>query len=92
MRVVGYINTTLGGSPSWTAFNSDASPGYYDTAGTTVSGGTQFFSIVLAKSDSAIVDLVDFGIFLNPGDSLTIAAQSDVSNIVEVAINWNDLF
>lgn len=92
VSVNGYVNAALGGTPSFTAIDADTSIAFYDTAGTTVTGGTLFFSIVAAKTDTIAIDLHQFGIFLNPGDTLTIAAQSATLNQVEIGLAWHEHF
>lgn len=83
---------TLGGSPSYTDYNANTSVGSYDTAGTTVTGGTLITTLALAKIDSRTIDMAPFGVELAPGETITISATSPVSTAVAVAATWVDLF
>ncbi len=85
-------NTTLGGSPSYANYSANTSPAQYDTAGTTLTGGTRVFSGVMQKTDSKIFDLDSWGIVLAPGETVTISAQSSSGVDVDVAVHWVDLF
>lgn len=86
------LNTTLGGSPSYTDIDTDVSIIDYDTAGTTITGGRELFAPTLAKSDSRTIDLSPWRILLNPGDILTIAAQASVGTIdAEVSLTWVEI-
>jgi hypothetical protein len=84
-------NTTLGGTPSYAAYSANTSPITYDVAGTTLTGGTRLFSAVLQKIDSNIYDLSRLGIFLSPGETITVSAQSAVAVDVNIALGWVDL-
>ncbi len=83
------LNTTLGGTPSYTDIDTNVSIAEYDTAGTTISGGRVLFAPTLAKSDSRTVDLSPWRILLNPGDMITIAAKASSGTIdAEVSLTW----
>lgn len=84
-------DTTLGGTPSYGAYNADTSPIQFDTAGTTITGGTRVFAATLDKVDSQVFDLTQWGVFLNPGEKITVSVQSEVATDVTAAINWVDL-
>lgn len=84
-------NTTLGGTPSYTAYNADTSPITYDVAGTTLTGGSRVFAATLDKVDSQIFDLTQWGLFLNPGEKITLSVESASATDVTAAINWVDL-
>lgn len=84
-------NTTLGGTPSYTDYNANTSPIQYDTAGTTITGGTVVFAATLQKVDAKEFDLDSWGIDINPGDKLTISAASTSAVDVDIALNWVDL-
>lgn len=85
-------NATLGGTPSYTDVDSVNSLAATDTAGTTVTGGTQVFNTVLGNDGSEFCDLTDFDIYLLPGETLTVsaAAVSGAASNQVVAINWNE--
>lgn len=85
-----YLNTTLGGTPSYTDIDADVSTVSYDTAGTTVTGGTQILSIFAAKESGVNLTLPE-DLKLRPGDILTISAQSSASNDTVVGIAWKEL-
>lgn len=85
-------NATLGGTPSFGAYAATRSPIAFDTAGTTVTGGTAVFSAQQAINGAGVYDLSDWGIYLAPGETLTVAAASSNSLAVDVAVNWVDLF
>ena len=92
VTVKGYKNATLGGSPSYTDYDSENSPVSYDTAGTTVSGGMLVFSSELGKTDAVMVNLHEFGIFLMPGETVTIAAESDNSSEIKLSEIWTEQY
>lgn len=92
MTIQGKTNATLGGSPSYSAYNADTSPITYDTAGTTVTGGQLRFSFEHAQNEGHIVDLSPFGIELGPGDTFTISVNSSISTAASVGVTWVDLF
>lgn len=87
-----YLNTTLGGSPSYTDIGTNTSVVDYDVAGTTVTGGTLVAAFALAKVDSNTVLFKDYNFVLNPGDTLTFAALSGASNSVTVGLSWVERF
>jgi hypothetical protein len=84
-------DTTLGGTPSYSDYSANTSPIQYDTAGTTITGGTVVFSATLDKVDSQIFDIDRWGVFLAPGEKLTLSVQSSVATDATAAINWVDL-
>jgi len=92
VRIRGVLDTTLGGTPSWTDYHTTNSPVEYDEAGTTLAGGDEIFTLGLSKSDSIIIDLKQYTNPLLPGQTLTVSAQSSASNTVDVALSWDDLF
>lgn len=85
-------NTTLGGTPSFADYSTNRSPVEYDTAGTTITGGTVVFAAQLSSSGQAVYDLDDWGIVLAPGESLSVTVQSSISVDVSIALQWVDLF
>lgn len=85
-------NTTLGGSPSYADQDATNSVSQKDTAGTTLTGGTEVFSIQLDKTGKQFVDLTPFHIKLLPGEILTVGATSSSSTDVFVSIGWRELF
>lgn len=87
-----YINTTLGGVPSYTDVSANTSVCSYDVAGTTISGGRKVGSFALGKIENETIPLKDFGIVINPGDLFTVAATSAQTNEVTASLIWSELF
>lgn len=86
------LNATIGGSPSFNSIDVNNSVIEYDIAGTTITDeGSELFTVDLAKSDSDRITL-PFDIPLNPGDSLTITAESSSSTDAEASVTWEELF
>jgi hypothetical protein len=85
------INATLGGSPSYTAYNANTSPVSYDTAGTTVASGTVVFSGEFARNDGQVIDLEKFGIELGAGDTATVSVSSGATVAPDLGLTWVDL-
>ncbi|KKL66828.1 hypothetical protein LCGC14_2141100, partial [marine sediment metagenome] len=87
------LNTTLGGVPSYSDINTSDSIMELDVAGTTVTGGTELFSGVLAgKNDGVGTNLTDFEFLLEPGDTLTLAVSSVNSATFKGSLLWKELF
>jgi len=86
-------NATLGGTPSYSDINTTDSVVDIDTSGTTVTGGKELVAFPLAgKNDKEIINLVDFLIVLNPGDTLTVAGTSANSATMPATLLWKELF
>ena len=86
-------DATLGGTPSYSDINTTNSVMEIDTAGTTVTGGKEIFPILFSgKSGSEQIDLTSYDITLDPGQSLTIAAESSSLATIGGAILWKELF
>jgi hypothetical protein len=85
-------NTTLGGTPSYADVSANTSPVQYDTAGTTLTGGTVAFASTLISDDSRIVDLRPFGIVVYPGDIVTVSVAASNATASDVAVTWQELF
>lgn len=99
------MNTTLGGTPAYTAVSgttadngvtitSGNSITSYDVAGTTITGGNYIHSLALATGTNApsveIFDLTDKEIIIPPGEILSITGFSTNSATISVAINWSE--
>jgi hypothetical protein len=80
------LNTTLGGSPSYTNVSSD-SVCSYDTAGTTITGGTVLCVYVLSIDDAVNINLKDLGITLSPGDTLTVSSVAIAADTATVTVS-----
>jgi len=87
-----YLNTTLGGSPSYTDIEATNSVVSYDTAGTTITGGKLLTAIIVQKNTTLLIDLMPWNISLKPTDILTISAESSQSNDASVSISWKEQF
>ena len=87
-----YANTTLGGTPSYTDISTNTSVVDYDTAGTTITGGTLLAVFELAKVDSLSQSFKEFNFLLFPGQTMTFAAVSAANNDVSVGISWAERF
>ena len=92
---------TLGGSPAFTTINGTTADNgvtitsgnsivSYDTAGTTISGGTQIFNNSLSRNSNMFMDMTPFDIFIAPSETLTFSATATTSGAVQVAVNWNE--
>jgi hypothetical protein len=83
-------NTTLGGAPSYTDYDTNTSVVSSDVAGTTLTGGLEDYSTTINGQTNTQIDLTSFGIVLNPGDIETLAVSG--SNIQGFAsIQWIEL-
>jgi hypothetical protein len=95
--------TTIGGAPSFTTVSgttadagvtitSGLSMASRDVAGTTVSGGTVMFNGVVAGAGGTAppFDLTPFDIFVNPGETISLAMGATAAATCAVAINWNE--
>lgn len=86
-------NATLGGTPSYSDINTNNSVMEIDTAGTTLTGGTEIIAAPLAgKNDKAVNNLSSLKIILNPGESLTFAGSSANSATINAGGLWKELF
>ena len=95
------VGATVGGTPAFatingttadngvsiTAGNSLAS---IDTAGTTVTGGTYIFNMTIGSPGNDTIDVQDLGIFVAPGETLTISGFSTASTTLGVGVNWTE--
>lgn len=86
-------NATLGGSPSYSDINTTNSVIEFDVDGTTVTGGTELATGLLAgKNAERTVPLIDNRIILSPGDTLTLAGSSENSATIRAQASWRELF
>lgn len=94
-------NTTLGGSPSYSAINGATADGgvtitsaqstvSQDTAGTTITGGEVVWSIVVFNDSTGIIDLIAQDIWLAPTETLTVSATATSTATIGVALNWSE--
>ena len=94
-------NATLAGSPSYTTINGTTADGgvtitngnsvaSYDTAGTTVSGGTVIFNSIIGVGNNAYEDLTDLDLFAYPGDTITLSLTSTQNVTAGIGITWTE--
>lgn len=83
-----YKNATLGGTPSYTDIDVNNSITSYDTAGTTVSGGTLIAAYAVGKSSSNTVYGDDLDLWLYAGETLTITAFSAANTDATISVRW----
>jgi hypothetical protein len=81
-------NPTVGGTPSFTNIHTDNSVMQYDTAGTTVTGGSLITTFTLSKSDSFTVDADTLNLFIQPTETLVISALSTNDTDATVCFTW----
>ena len=87
-------NTILGGTPVFTDINSNTSVIAKDTAGTTLTGGTEILAIQLGRTDSKEIPLKEFKLDLLPGELITISGASASASTSDIgaSIHWRELF
>lgn len=86
-------NTTLGGTPSYVDIETSESIIEYDTAGTTITGGRIITASNISRAGTKSIDLDDWRIILNPGDTATIAVNATQSTTdVAASISWIEEF
>ncbi len=78
------LNTTLGGTPSYTDVNVN-SVMIYDIAGTTITGGTVLGVYILAADTAIQIDLEKLELFLIAGDTLTISSEATAIDTATVS-------
>lgn len=92
---------TLGGSPVYTPISgSTADNGItltaaqsiasYDTAATTVSGGTMQFNASFNMNQGYQIDMTPYFLFVNPAEIWTISITLSASATAFVALNWQE--
>lgn len=83
---------TLGGSVSYTDIDTTDSVVEYDTAGTTVTGGTQLAALFLSgKNDKENINISNQNVVLGPGESLTLSVSSREDADVRASVSWKEL-
>lgn len=87
------LNTSLGGTPSFSDINTSDSVIDIDTAGTTTSTAKELLSINLAgKNDRIFIDLTPYKFLISPGETLTITGTSANSATIDASLLWKELF
>lgn len=84
-------DTTLGGTPAYADIAAATSTMQKDVAGTTVTGGTQRWGMVLGKSSNAHVDVSLLRLHIHPGETVAFAAQSAANSDVSISVGWREL-
>lgn len=95
------INTTLGGSPSYTTINGSTADGgititsgnsvaSYDTAGTTITGGTYQWGSTVDNPGGGDIDLLPYDLFIAPGEIGTFSGFSTITAALGMVINWSE--
>ena len=85
------LNPTLGGTPVFTSVSPSGSFAEFDIAGTTVSSGTQSMTFYAESNSSQFIDLSHLGVYLDPGDVLTISAAALIKIVnAAVGITWHE--
>jgi hypothetical protein len=91
---------TLGGTPVFTPINgttgnngvtitSGNSIASFDVAGTGTTG-TVTSNLCLARNSNFALDLSPLNLFIGPGQTLSVTAQSSAAASIQVAFNWNE--
>ncbi len=84
------LNTTLGGSPSYTSVDATNSITEFDVAGTTITGGVVKYNCSIYIKDNMTLDVTDLDIFANPTETLTFACKASISSDLSVSICWSE--
>ena len=81
------------GNVTWIDEDLENSVVEHDVAGTTVTGGTKIFGVVIPKNSSFPFDLSKLNIELHPGEYLVFSATSTGGNgAFDLIINWLEKF
>lgn len=95
------VGVTLGGTPAFTPISgstadngvtitSGNSIASYDTAGTTVTGGTYIGGLICDNPNTTDVGLEQYNVFIAPGETLTLSGFSTISSTIGVCLNWSE--
>ncbi len=91
MRII--KNATIGGTPVWNNINANASVVQYDTSGTTATGGRNLLYWGETKVGSNQMFPPDnVPLYMQPGETLTVAANSSAIADMICALTWSELF
>lgn len=94
-------NATLGGTPSFAAYNGTTSDNgvtitsgnsvvSIDTAGTTIAGGEYEFNQSLGNGGTNSLDITPKDLFIAPGETMTFSFFATASATVTVSVNWSE--
>jgi hypothetical protein len=85
-------NGTLGGTPSFVDIHTNNSVVELDTSATSVSDGRELLGSPLAgKNDKSIESLTEYNFLVGPGETITLAAESDNSATMRGELLWKEL-
>lgn len=86
------LNATVGGTPSWTDIDANASSIEWDVSGTTVTGGRILKTVRCAKLESKDIDISNLYLEIYPGDTLTLAYSTDAGTNKSAggSITWRE--
>lgn len=85
------VPTEVSGTVSFTNIDTNSSVMVYDTAGTTVIGGTEKLIIAVEAGDSKVIDMKNMNQHMNPGDRWALTAElssSGTDATVTAGITW----
>ncbi len=86
-------NATIGGTPAWTDINANASVVQYDTSGTTATGGKDLLAWGESKvGANQFFPPENVPLFMEPGETLTISANSAATADIIASLTWTELF
>lgn len=86
------VTTSSGGSPVYNNYSTSNSVVQYATSsGITFTNGVELGNVSLAKTDSQILDGCAC-VYLNPGDTLAITAETAGINDFSASVRWKELF
>ena len=88
------LNGTIGGAPVYTNISSTTSVASFDTAGTSVTGGTTIITFYRDTVSSFAFDLTDLNLYLEAGDVLSVVANNvaGFSQTLYASLNWIEQF
>lgn len=87
-----YLNAALSTAASFTNPSSNTTPLQQDILSTSVSGGTLLLDYFLGKADARIADITAYGIYIAPGQTITIAASSSAATTAYTSFNITTVF
>lgn len=84
------LNPTLGGVPAFADINAINSVLQKDTAGTTITGGTEIISFQLGVNGSIQIDLKDYDLDLEPSNTIAIGCSTTNSSSFAVSLTTRE--
>lgn len=87
-----YLNGALSTATAYTYPSSNTTPLLRDIASTSITGGTLLLSYFLGKAESRAIDVTAYGIYIAPGQWITIAASSSGATTAYAAMNLTTVF